>query len=215
MKIIEKIAALEANYKEENFSKKNTFDILMGDLPVIISAPHSVTHFRNGKRKQGEFMTGAIVKLLQERLNCYSITKTRNDQTDPNYDEVHPYKEEIKKLINEHGITLLLDLHIMHEERPAAIEIGTGRGKNVFHDTLYANVLKQSFESFGISPIIVDQHFTGGFKFTVSSDISQSTNIPCIQIEINWGLLDLRSQKNQILTVLDSLAASIVTLRRK
>lgn len=210
---LEKIKKMELYYKEESFETMDTYEIIFGEIPVVVSAPHSVTHFRKGQPKQGEFMTGVLAKLLQEQLNCCCITKTKNDLTDPNHDSQHPYKEAIIEMVDERGISFLIDLHIMAPERPAAIEIGTGKGRNVFHDILYEDVIKQNFENQGIGPIIVNEHFTGGFKYTVSSTISREAKIPCIQIEINWRLLNPLSQDHQILEVLDSLATSIHTLR--
>ncbi|MEH7249924.1 hypothetical protein V7114_24465 [Neobacillus niacini] len=215
MNLTERIINLEMKYREENFPGSDTFEIIHGHLPILISAPHSVTHYRNKNVKQGEFMTGVLATLLQERLDCYSITKTKNDNSDPNFDEVHPYKEKVKELIKKHKISFLIDLHIMANKRPAAIEIGTGSGKNVFMDDHYANVLRETFESHMIRPVIVDEHFTGGFKNTVSSDVSRSVRIPCIQIEVNWRLLDVNSTNHQIFAVIDSLEASIKQLRRK
>jgi hypothetical protein len=215
MDLLEKIKKMELLYKEETLETNETFEIILGEMPVLVSAPHSVTHFRKGQPKHGEFMTGVIAKLLQERLNCYCITKTKNDLTDPNYDSDHPYKNAITKLVAEQGISLLIDLHIMASERPAAIEIGTGNGRNVFNDYRYEDVLKQNFELQGIKPVIVNEHFTGGFKNTVSSTISREAHIPCIQIEINWRLLNSLSNHHQIFEVLDSLTSGIDTLRSR
>ncbi|MHC0037462.1 hypothetical protein [Pseudoneobacillus sp. C159] len=213
MDLLQDLIELESRYKNEDFKENGTYEILTGSIPVIISAPHSVTHFRNGSPKHGEFMTGVLAKLIQKKLDCYCITKTKNDLTDPNYDSEHPYKEEIIDLVTKNGIEFLIDLHIMKSEREAAIEIGTGKGRNVFHNLVYANILKSQFESNGITPVIVDEHFTGGFKNTVSSTISQRSQIPCIQVEINWGLLNLQTKENRFVEILESIISSIETIR--
>jgi hypothetical protein len=212
---LEKIINMELLYKQEAFQTEETFEIMTGKIPVLISAPHSVTHFRKGQPKQGEFMTGVIARLLQERLNCYCITKIHNDLTDPNFDTEHPYKEAIIRLVVEQGIFFHIDLHIMASERSAAIEIGTGNGRNVFFNNYYEEVFKQDFERQGIGPIIVNELFTGGYKNTVSSTISREAHIPCIQLEINWRLVNPLSHKHQIYEVLDSLTSSINTLRSR
>jgi hypothetical protein len=212
---LEKIINMELLYKQEAFQTEETFEIMTGEMPVLISAPHSVTHFRKGQPKQGEFMTGVIARLLQERLNCYCITKIHNDLTDPNFDTEHPYKEAIIRLVVEQGIFFHIDLHIMASERSAAIEIGTGNGRNVFFNNYYEEVFKQDFERQGIGPIIVNELFTGGYKNTVSSTISREAHIPCIQLEINWRLVNPLSHKHQIYEVLDSLTSSINTLRSR
>jgi hypothetical protein len=213
MDLLKELIELETRYKNEDIQENGTYEIITGSLPVIISAPHSVTHFRNGLPKYGEFMTGVLAKLIQKRLDCYCITKTKNDLTDPNYDEEHPYKEDIIELVNKNNIEFLIDLHIMKSERQAAIEIGTGRGRNVFHNPVFANEFKRQFERNGITPVIVDEHFTGGFKHTVSSTISHHANIPCIQMEINWGLLNLETKEQRFADILESIISSIEAVR--
>jgi hypothetical protein len=210
---LDKILELEAEYKNESLNIEGTYELVKGSKPFIISAPHSVTHFREGKPKYGEFMTGVIAKLLQEHFDCYCITKTKNDLTDPNYDKVHPFKDAIVQLATENHLKFLIDLHIMASERKPAIEIGTGMGRNVFHDDRFANVLKEGFEKHGLAPVIVDEHFTGGNPNTVSSTVSKLAFIPCIQIEMNWRLLNIENENQQLFSVIESLKSSIETLR--
>jgi hypothetical protein len=210
---LDKILALEAQYKNESFNTDGTYELIKGTEPFILSAPHSVTHYREGKPKYGEFMTGVLAKTLQQHFKCSCITKIENDLTDPNYDITHPYKDEIIELAKQKQMKFLLDLHIMSSERKPAIEIGTGMGRNVFGDDTYAKVLKDNFEKHGITPVIVDEHFTGGNPNTVSSTVSRNNRIPCVQIEINWRLLNLVNEQQQLFSVFESLKSSIETLR--
>lgn len=202
---IKKLQQIELQYELEQFPDELEFQIITGTLPLLISAPHSVTHFREGKSKFGEFMTAAIAISLNELVGCSYITKRKNNFTDPNFDAQHPYKNEIIKFVQHNPTLFIIDLHIMSNKREANIEIGTGKGKNIFGQTELIAQLVQAFEAQQLQPIIIDELFTGGNPNTVSSTIARETNIPCIQIELNWRLLDTSNSNHKIQEVLLAL----------
>ena len=200
---------IAAQYENEEFDTKDEFMFVQGTFPVIISTPHSVTHFRQNKMKIGEYMTAAIAIALHQQLNCSYITKRKNNFTDPNFDIIHPFKQAIIDYIETNKVEFLIDLHIMSSKRKPAIEIGTGKGKNIFNRTDIVHHLIESFTHYHIKPVIVDQLFTASNPNTVSSTIARETQIPCIQIEINWRLLDSASKKYQIDNIVLALQQAI------
>ena len=79
---------------------KRAFEVIEGQVPIIISAPHCVQQIRNGKIKSSEGETGAIAQYLAEKTQCYGIYKIYNNNDDANYDiENNPYKEQIIHMI--------------------------------------------------------------------------------------------------------------------
>ncbi len=183
----------EKTFIEESFpGNQEGFHYIEGDLPILLSAPHSVTQQRNGKEKQGEFLTGPLVMHLQQQLNCHAIFKTNNLMDDANYDPKSTYRNFIKKLVLEHSILFLLDFHIMAPARPYNIDLGTGRGKNIRHNQgpKIVNHIQQTLIDHGINDVLIDNIFTAGYPYTVSADVSKSCNIFCLQIEMNWKLLE-------------------------
>lgn len=202
---IKKLMRLEQQYELEQFPNDREFELIAGNCPVLISAPHSVTHFREGKTKFGEFMTAPLAIALHEAIDCAYITKQKNNLTDPNFDAVHPYKQEIIQFVTANDIRFMLDLHIMSSKRVPNIEIGTGKGQNIFGQTKLIQLLIEAFEAETLEPIIVDELFTGGNPNTVSSTVAKATQIPCIQIEINWRLLDHKSEQQKVKQVIHAL----------
>ena len=171
------------NAKEQ---RKRAFEVIEGQVPIIISAPHCVQQLRNGKIKSSEGETGAIVQYLAEKIQCYAIYKTYNNNDDANYDiENNPYKEEIMKIVKQKGIKLLLDLHGANYTHDFDIDIGTGEGKNLIKNTYLVEDLKKCFIQNGIKKVVIDQEFKATSEHTISRSISEKMQIPCIQIEIN------------------------------
>ena len=199
----EQIVKLDKVFKEEAFSgNQGDFHVLKGNIPVLVSAPHSVTQFRNGKPKTGEFRTGVIAQLLQENTGCYSLFKTKNMQDDANFDSFSPYREFAKKIVVDEKIEFLLDLHIMAPHRPYDIDLGTGRGKNIQGKTEIVNQVEKIFQSNCVKEVQIDHLFTAGYPHTVSADLAESCNIFCLQIEMNWQLLE---EIHTLTTVVSSL----------
>lgn len=206
---------LEQNFVHETFSTNDSFEIKKGSIPVMVSAPHSVTQMRLGKEKQGEFRTGVISQVLHEATGCHCAFKTRNDRDDANFDEQNPYKEALIHHIKHTDIDYLLDLHIMSPEREHLVDIGTAKGRNISHDNSLVQDLIGFFKNNGIEKVEVDKKFTAGYKHTVSSTISRECGIPAIQIELNWRLLDAEDGIASFNRVIDILIEAIKRLSRQ
>lgn len=163
-----------------------SFEIVEGEVPIILSAPHCVKQTRNGKMKGEEGETGAIVQYISERTNCWCIYKTANNQDDANYDtENNPYKEAIIQIVENNKIKLLLDIHGAGYENDFDIEIGTGQMENLQRKNFIIDELKESFIINNIKNIAVDTKYKAISEHTISRQISQKTKIPCVQLEIN------------------------------
>ena len=176
---------------ERFFSSEHSesFVLLPGAESVMLSAPHSVAQTRLGKIKIAEKMTGVLALLARDATGCPVIFKTKNAGDDAGFDEDSDYKRAAEKYIADNDVKLLLDLHQLSDKRKYAVDIGTGRGKNVL-DGFYAETAVKAFESRGISPIGVDAIFPAVKKDrTVSSYIAARQSCTCLQLELNSGIL--------------------------
>lgn len=73
---------LEEEFSQNNYyHSENSFKFLPGTIPIILSAPHSVRHFREGKMKAHDFYTGAIVKNLHLLTSCHVVYSTACETT--------------------------------------------------------------------------------------------------------------------------------------
>lgn len=169
----------------ENKNSEKSFEIIKGTIPILLSAPHCVEHFRNGKNLRAEGETGAIVQILANLTNCWCIYKVNNEQDDANYDlEGNTYKQEIIKLIKKHHIKALLDFHGADNKNEFDIEIGTDDGNNLCGKEELMETLIKCFQKNGIQNIQVNKKFKASSIHTISKTIAETTKIPCIQLEI-------------------------------
>lgn len=201
---------LEEKIASNQIEKESGIKIFEGKVPILISAPHSVEQLRNGKKKLSEPRTAAIVQYLTEHTNCYGAFKTMNFSDDANYDEKNYYKDALIDLVKSESIKLLIDLHIMNNQREHHIDIGTGLGRNIQYRNELVRVLQNNFVKHNILKVRVDYQFQAVYEHTVSATIARTCQIPCFQLEINWNLLDENSGTFQFFEILQALEESIL-----
>ena len=181
---------LEHKFKRGSFSTPTSFDFLEGELPIIISAPHSTDHFREGRVKKGEYETGILSLSLQQKIDSYACYRTKIVKDDPNFDKDHPYKMELANIITQNQIPILIDIHIARVSRPFSIEIGTNFGNNLHIHKEVGSLSKEFLEQYIPGNIVIDTLFTASNPNTVSAYISKECAIDCLQIEINRRLIN-------------------------
>ena len=131
------------NFQEKDFS---TFQILKNKSEIMISAPHSVKHLRNGEILPQDLLTWWLALYLWKRQNLPVIYSTSYKVWDPNFDENHnsEYKQAFAKYIKENNIKFLIDLHGCWSYRDFVIELGTWWEWNpnlLWHSDILNNIL--------------------------------------------------------------------------
>lgn len=178
-----------ANYLIHQFDFGAPHYFLLGSNSVMVSAPHSVEQFRNGRVKFNESHTAVIAELLHVQAGTHAIIKQRNLMDDANYDDYSPFRNDLTRYIKAHNIQLLIDLHVMKESNEHYLEIGSGNGHNILYNwdliDLFINIGKQ----YKLDKIWTDINFLALNPNCVAAHISLECQIPAIQLEINWGLL--------------------------
>ena len=161
------------------------FEIIKRSGNIIFSSPHAHRQYRNGKVKSREFRTGTLSKIVSSKTKSSCIYRTKFAKNDPNYDKESIYKSELVDFIKENNISTLFDIHGMRAERDFDICIGTGLGKNIFHNNNLLDLVIQVFKKYGFNHISIDEPFNACYPYTVSSFVARKAKIPCFQIEIN------------------------------
>lgn len=209
------IIELEEKYSENNYNGidngKCNFKIIQGEVPILLSAPHAVKQYRDGKIKAEDRFTGAIVEYLCEKTGVNGIIRVYNDSDDPNYENNGSslkYKEAILDLIKEKDIVLLIDLHGCKDTHGFDIELGTNYGENINYDEKYLDILRNNFSTLG--KIVVDNKFCAIRNTTVSNFINKKSNIQCVQMEISK-----RFRNDNLLKLLDVFEIIIKEIRNK
>lgn len=190
----------EFTLNDSNGVKNSSFKTVLGSSPILLSCPHSVNQFRNGKLKEREKYSGALAKLLQQLTDTHLIYKSFNDGLDDNYDYHTPYKKEIGKIIKENKIDLVIDIHGMVSSyeplfRGYHIEIGTNNLKNLLDKPHIRDLSLNKFKEYGIVPVVADQFFKASRPYTISKYVADNYSTSAFQIEITS---DYRNPTNSI-----------------
>lgn len=194
-----KIAAAAVKIENTYFKPNNyrglpadlSYTVLPGRIPVLVSAPHAVKHFRlaNTEPKEEDEYTGAIARLLHQRTGCWTMYAAKAD-IDPNFYDDCPYKDGLRALVGKENIQLVLDIHGAALWRAFNIDIGTCRGESLLGRTDYLETLIVALRGGGIQSVFVDSVFTGAKQPTVTRFASTALNLPAMQLEINKRLRD-------------------------
>ena len=180
----QELKKINKKFDEYKTDIDKSFEFIEGKEKIILSAPHSVRQFRNGKIKGKDMLTGAMTILLQKNINCYCIYKTKNINDDANYDiENNDYKDKIIEIVNKDKIKFLLDIHGAKDGQEFDVDIGTDNLKNLNKKTEYVIEFLKIAEKYGINAT-VDKIFKASTQHTISNTIARKTKIPCMQIEI-------------------------------
>ncbi|MCR5155241.1 MAG: hypothetical protein K6C96_00990 [Butyrivibrio sp.] len=209
---IDEVKELEAPFLTNEYDGEGeaSFAIEEGSIPVMISAPHAVNHFRNGKVKFADRYTGGIARFLHKLTGCHVIYACKSTGCDPNYDEpgTNEYQDILKEYLEKHDVKLLIDIHGASKEREYAAEMGTAPCQDPKPGIVYeedpslheykfaANIIKCLLES-GIRNCETDKKeicknkiFDAGGQNTVTKFISENTDTSCVQLEINGTYRD-------------------------
>ncbi|HMT21394.1 MAG TPA: hypothetical protein PKE20_09155, partial [Promineifilum sp.] len=125
--VLDRLIALEADvtYREPPGDGEPPFRYERGILPVLFSAPHGAAHRRNGRYKQEDEYTSALVRLLAERTGAHALYAFARSESDPNYDRESPYKATLAELVAAHGIRFVIDIHGMSDRHKFGVAVGT------------------------------------------------------------------------------------------
>ncbi|MFA5603959.1 MAG: hypothetical protein WDA12_03855 [Bacilli bacterium] len=184
-----------------DLTKTTSFTYIKGTIPILLSAPHSVQNFRNGKYKSAELLTGGLVKILHQLTGCHIIYKNKNDGYDFNYDKkgtANDYKNKIINIIDKEQIKLFFDIHGMSEDKFLDIDLGTDFDNNLNNYNSMPMIIKTIFEKQEIRNIGFDQIFTAKGTRTITKNTSLKTKIPSVQMEINKLYRDVENPENII-----------------
>ncbi|AFS78209.1 hypothetical protein Curi_c11960 [Gottschalkia acidurici 9a] len=192
------------NRLEEEFSLNNyngikteneSFKVVDGSVPILISCAHSVNQIRRGGLKQREKYIGSVAKLLHEVKDVNVIYKYHNDGIDDNYVLETRYKYAIENIIKKKNIKMLIDIHGMvgswsSRFRGYYIELGTDDGRNLLGNNYISNEAVNIFNKNGVDKVVVDKKFKASKNYTISKYTSMNCRIPTMQIEISGDFRD-------------------------
>ena len=219
--LFEKIEVNEKIFSARDYDGcgDENYKIVTGSIPVMLSAPHAVNHFRNNQKKWADLYTGGIAFYLQQITGCYLIYNACYAFKDPNFDDQKDneyqtiLKDYLRKAEKQHNqIHVLLDLHGSAATREYAVELGTAPSPDLseaeksadltslhghkFVEDVVFSVFNKNFMKLNTNKKALwkNKIFTAGSANTVTKNISDNTNTDCLQLEING---EYRNPKNK------------------
>ena len=170
----------------ENLKFDDDYIKLKGNVPILFSAAHTMHQLRNdGTTKLKEPYTKAIALYLNKYCNTYAIIKNNDTGIDSNRDNYDEYNVEMRRLIKENNIKLVIDLHGASKDRDFDVEFGTLNNLSADFSTI--KELEEAFTENGINNIKHNVSFKGG---AITQGIYSLDNVDVIQIEINGKYRD-------------------------
>ncbi len=118
----------ETGYQTDPAPGEDSFLVIPGNLPVLLSAPHGATHWRTARFKEEDEYTAGLVRLVGEITGAHVICVHRRSSTDPNADMDAPYKAVPKEIVRQHNPRIVLDIHGCKPENGFGIALGTMKG---------------------------------------------------------------------------------------
>ncbi len=172
--------------KLENMNIDDDFLIIKGTIPILFSAPHTMYQLKeDGTTKLKEPYTKAISLYLNKYCDTYSIIKDIDTGIDSNRDNYDKYNIDMRRLIKENDIKLVIDLHGASKDRDFDIEFGTLNNLSADFSTI--KELEGAFIENDIKNIILNDPFKGG---EITKGIYGLTDVDVIQLEINGKYRD-------------------------
>jgi hypothetical protein len=211
----------QVRYRDDPPLGQAAFRYLPGTRPVLISAPHGALHWRHGGWKGEDEYTAALAHVLAGQTGAHALYTIRRIRPDPNFEDDSDYKRALARLLREHHILLVLDLHGARRRRDFGLELGTMGGFTCpdYEATIIRHIEWQGFvrnHRRSLDRLWVNQLFKGGARQrTVTRFVWQQCGVNAAQIEINAHLRVVRRKPDATLYPDEpDFAADPVRLRR-
>lgn len=169
----------------ENEESDDIYFLNIGDIPIILTAVHTMKQNRMDGVKKSEPFTKAIARYVSDKTNCSCFIKHKDNGIDSNSCYSDEFKERLVGIIKEKNIKLLIDIHGAKTERDFDIEIGTLNNLSSDYSTL--KELEDAFIHNGLNNIKINEPFKGG---GITQYVYSNTNIDVLQIEVNGKYRD-------------------------
>lgn len=187
--------ATQVRYGDDPLPGQAPFRYQPGVRPVLISAPHGACHWRGNDWKFQDGFTAALAHVLASHTGAHALYTVRRIRPDPNYDDDCDYKRVLARLLQDHSIRLVLDLHGARYDRSFGVALGTIEGRSC---PAYEAGLIQAFVDQGFDPdkayfldrlaLNLPQYRGGALQRTVTRFVWERCRVNAAQIELNAHL---------------------------
>ena len=163
---------------------KPWFEVLQGDVPIVVTAPHATRAMRDGQYRHSDGGgTAALVRALHELAKVTAIYTNAPSPSDPNYYDDNEFKNELRRQLKDRGAVLVLDMHGSDARRPYEVDLGTMNGASLLGKESLALDLVRLLRAEGIDNLSYNR-FPAAQNQTITK-FSAGLGVPAIQLEIS------------------------------
>jgi len=181
----------------------------IGEIPILLSAPHAVKQYRESQVKPSDYLTGALAIYLAKKCKCSYFVRVFNDDDDPNFplgitlSQIEStYLRALKYFIQRYRQFLVIDLHGCTNSKKYDCSLWHNN-----YDTCELNIIKIFETNFNNYNLLCDNgsEYLGG---QVTRQAALITN--AFQIEIKRRIRTLKLENSYLLkSFIDSMEKSI------
>ena len=122
--ILRDIRAIEFEQIRYDNEGDDYFEVIEGNIPILLSAPHGARHLRQGTWKGEDEYTSSLAIKLGELTGAFVIFVKNKTEEDSNWLPHTRYKDAIRQVVHERGIGFLADIHGADIRRNYKVTVG-------------------------------------------------------------------------------------------
>jgi hypothetical protein len=199
--LLEDIKKIEFTVIRCDEQSADYFRYIGGRIPILISAPHGAKHYRKrdgeGHWKKEDAYTSSLAIKLGQLTGAHVIYAKYKAGEDANNDPRSAYKDFLKKVVREHEIKFVIDLHGARGSQPFKVDVGT------MSDTpgesscpTFRPIIQKAFA--GFEEHLFNKHFAASGCGTITSFVRNDLGIEAAQFEINARYRIVESRSNPV-----------------
>jgi len=146
---------------------------------LVLTAPHAVNHWRDGRIKKADRGTGGLVRTLCAALGCSGVIHARQLGPDPEPDDRLLVREALESRAG--GAISLVDFHGMRDQRDLDVEVGLGQRPDEASLTL-ANEVIRCLERTGLR-VACNERYQAASPHALTN-WSRTGNVAAVQVEL-------------------------------
>ena len=201
---------IESKYRANMYDGDKEFGsarLITSTSRILLTAPHSVNHFRYGKVKWADRWTGGLCELIAKRAVSNALIP---DGPIPSWEQWEDRTDLFAVLLRNQHPLVVLDVHGMSDKHEVDVCMGHGPaadGRSIG----YARAIQAALEADGYI-VSVNHPFDAVPPFTVTAYEQIVLETAAIQIEIRAGLRDPASKPELASRFLLSFESAIRSL---
>ena len=218
--VVEEANELEKQFRAKNYngiSNGEPLLIVNGSIPVVLSCPHAVAHYRSGERIKPHLYTGALTRQLAERTSSNALVYARTTDEVPDWGKEGPYKRQLTKIIQKSNACFVLDIQGSDKSIQGDVLIGIIGQASLLEKRYLLDIFKRALREAGLTKIVVDRPdygFDAGGQYTITRYTSEIHKTPAMQLSIGRKFRNPVQAPQDYVMMLNALSNAVIEMYR-